>query len=380
MRGGGTRFRPSDLPGHKDVKPKMKMIKSVFAAVALLFVAQASLAQAPATSAAPVVAPVTAPVEVKAAPAAVATTSDAKPAVAAAPVTKIGTSAPVDGIGQPVPGAFTIQPQVTDIGQDALDMHNYILMPVMVVISLFVLGLMFWVSARFRRKANPVPSKTTHNTFIEVVWTLVPVIILVGISIPSINLLAAQYQPAPANAVTLKAIGNQWYWTYEYPDNGVEVTANMLSPADAKARKEPSQLAVDNRVVLPVNTPIKLLTTANDVIHAWAMPAFWIKMDAVPGRINETSFTITKTGVYYGQCSELCGDRHGYMPIGVEVVSKEDFATWIRAKGGKMPGDAAPAAATPAPALAAPAPTAAATPAPVISDTTAAATPAAVKN
>ena len=158
-------------------------------------------------------------------------------------------------IGQPVQGAYTIQPQVTELGQQALFMHDYILMPVMVVISLFVLGLMFWVVARFRRKANLVASRTTHNTLIEVVWTLVPVIILVGISIPSIQLLAAQYKPSPANAVTLKAIGNQWYWSYEYPDNGVELTANMLPDAEAKARKEPVQLAVDNRIVLPVNTP-----------------------------------------------------------------------------------------------------------------------------
>jgi cytochrome c oxidase subunit II len=148
-----------------------------------------------------------------------------------------------------------------------------------------------------------------------------------------------------AKVVTLKATGNQWYWTHNYPDLGVEVTSNMLPEAEAKAKGEPRLLAVDNRIVLPVNTPIRLLTTANDVIHAWAIPAFWIKLDAVPGRINETSFMVEKTGVYYGQCSELCGIKHGFMPIGVEVVSKEDFATWIRAKGGKMPGDDAPAAA-----------------------------------
>ena len=370
MQSGGARFRPNHHPGDKDMKPNMKILTPAFAAIAMLFATQASFAQAPAaapvTTPAPVVAPVAAPVEAKAAEKSAVAVADAKPAV---PATTIGTSAPVDGIGQPVQGAYTIQPQVTELGQQALFMHDYILMPVMVVISLFVLGLMFWVVARFRRKANPVASRTTHNTLIEVVWTLVPVIILVGISIPSIQLLAAQYKPSPANAVTLKAIGNQWYWSYEYPDNGVELTANMLPDAEAKARKEPVQLAVDNRIVLPVNTPIKLLTTANDVIHAWAMPAFWIKMDAVPGRINETSFTVTKTGVYYGQCSELCGDKHGYMPIGVEVVSKEDFATWIRAKGGKMPGDASIEAA----------PAATPTPAPVAADA-AAAIPAAAKN
>jgi cytochrome c oxidase subunit 2 len=231
----------------------------------------------------------------------------------------------------------------------------------MAVISLFVLGLLLFVMARFRRAANPTSSKTSHNTVIEVIWTLVPVLILVGIAVPSISLLAAQFKPAPANAVTLKAIGNQWFWSYEYPDYGVSFDANMLSDEDAKAKGEPRLLAVDNRVVLPVNTPIKLVTIGNDVIHSWAVPAFWIKMDSVPGRLNETTFTVEKTGVYYGQCSELCGDRHGFMPIGVEVVSKEDFASWVRAKGGKMPGDAAAAPAASATA----APVAAPIPAPV---------------
>jgi cytochrome c oxidase subunit II len=291
-------------------------------------------AQAPASA---VVATPATPVVTAAAPAA----EPAKPALVA---TTIGTSAPVAGIGQPIEGKIGIQPQVTVLGERALWMHDVILVPMMVIISLFVLGLMLFVMARFRRKANPVASKLTHNTFVEIIWTVLPILILLGISVPSISLLAAQFKPAPANAVTLKAIGNQWFWTYEYPDNGVEVTANMLSDAEAKAKGEPRLLAVDNRIVLPVNTPIKLLTTGADVIHSWAVPAFWIKMDAVPGRINETSFTVDKTGVYYGQCSELCGDKHGFMPIGVEVVSKEDFATWIKAKGGHMAGEAAAAA------------------------------------
>lgn len=355
----------------------MKMVMSVLAAGALLVAAQSGLAQvqAPAATApAPIAAPLEAPVDATA-EAATPAPSQAAPA-AAAPTTKIGTSAPVPGVGQPTPGGLGLQAQVTKDGEYGLWMHDYVLMPVMVGISLFVLGLMLWVIARFRRSANPVPSKTTHNTFIEVVWTLIPVLILVGIAIPSIKLLASQFTPAPANAITVKAIGNQWYWSYEYPDHGIEVTANMLPEDEARKRGEPGQLAVDNRIVIPVNTPIKLLTTANDVIHAWAVPAFWIKLDAVPGRVNETSFTVTKTGVYYGQCSELCGDRHGYMPIGVEVVSKEDFAEWIKAKGGKMPGEASAAPAPASEAAAAATPAAATTsnePAP-------AATPAAVKN
>jgi cytochrome c oxidase subunit II len=317
---------------------------------------------------APVAAPVAEPAPVTVTPAAPEAAS-ANAAVVAPEATAIGTSAPSPAVGQPVPNKIGLQPQVTKLGEDAEWMHNVILMPVMVGISLLVLGLMMYVSARFRRKANPVASRTTHNTLIEVLWTLIPVLILVVIAVPSISLLAAQFKPAPKDAVTLKATGYQWYWGHEYPDHGIsEFTSNMLTDAQADAKGEPRLLAVDNRIVLPVDTPIRLLTTGSDVIHAWAIPAFWIKMDAVPGRINETSFTVDKTGVYYGQCSELCGIKHGFMPIAIEVVSKEDFATWVRAKGGKMPGEAE-AAAPAAPAAAAATPTVAAAPIP---DTTAA--------
>ena len=291
-----------------------------------------------------------APVPVVAAPA----TAPATPAVAA-PI----ATAPVANIGQPVPGGLGIQTQVTPNGETALWMHDALLMPIIVAISLFVLGLLFWASARYRRAANPDPSKTSHNTLIEVLWTLIPVLILVVISVPSISLLAAQYKAPPKNAVTLKAIGNQWYWSYEYPDNGgFEITANMLPDAEAKKRGEPRLLATDNRVVLPVGVPIRLQTTSNDVIHAWFVPAFWTQMDAVPGRINEASFTIEKPGVYYGQCNQICGARHGYMPITVEAVSPDQFAAWVASKGGTMPGapKAATAAATP---VSAPAPVAA---------------------
>ena len=260
---------------------------------------------------------------------------DGAPAMTASPM-----------IGQPTDGLYGLQPQVTKNGVFAHWMHNSILVPTITIISLFVLALLFWVSFRYRRAANPVPSKTSHNTFIEILWTLLPVVILVLIAVPSIGLLQAQFKPAPSGAVTLKAIGNQWYWTYQYPDNGgFEVTANMLKEkgdvaAGERARTDadgPKLLATDNRIVLPVGVPIRLITTANDVIHSWAVPAFWIKLDAIPGRLNETSFTIDKPGLYFGQCSELCGARHGYMPIAVEAVPPAQFAAWVRAKGGTMP-------------------------------------------
>jgi cytochrome c oxidase subunit 2 len=261
----------------------------------------------------------------------------ATPAVAAPAELK-----PVADVGQPIPNGYTLQPQVTKNGQFAMWMHNVILMPIITAISIFVLGLLFWVAFRYRRSANPVPSTTSHNTLIEVVWTLVPVLILVGISIPSIGLLAAQYKPVGKNAVTIKATGNQWFWSYTYPDHGdFEIVSNMLPDDQAKATGQPRLLAVDNRIVVPVGVPIRVLTTSNDVIHSFAVPAFWTKMDAVPGRINETSFTVDKPGVYYGQCSELCGARHGFMPIAVEAVSPAQFAQWIASKGGKMPGAAA---------------------------------------
>jgi cytochrome c oxidase subunit II len=267
-----------------------------------------------------------------------ATTQAAAPVVAApAPLT------PVAGIGQPVAGRLGVQEQVTKIGRDALWMHNALLMPIIVAISLFVLALLFWASFRYRRKANLVASKTSHNTLIEVAWTLIPVLILVVISVPSISLLAAQYKPASKDAITIKAIGNQWYWSYEYQDNGgFELTANMLPDAEAKKRGEPRLLATDNRLVIPVNTQIRLLVTSNDVIHAWMVPAFWTQMDGVPGRINETTFTVEKTGVYYGQCNQICGARHGYMPITVEVVSTEAYNNWVLSKGGTVGGPKAP--------------------------------------
>ena len=266
-------------------------------------------------------------------------------------------TAPTPGIGQPVDRHLGIQPQVTKLGESAAHFHNWILLPIITVISIFVLILLAWTIIRYRRKANPNPSKTSHNTLIEIIWTVVPVLILAVIAWPSISLLAKQFKPAPDNAVTIKAIGNQWYWSYEYPDHGgISITANMLKeknevPAGQRYRTDadgPRLLAVDNRIVVPVGTPIRLIATANDVIHSWAIPAFWIKIDAVPGRLNETSFIVEKPGVYFGQCSELCGARHAYMPIAVEAVEPAVFAQWIAAKGGTMPEANKPSTAAPA--------------------------------
>lgn len=257
---------------------------------------------------------------------------------------------PTPGVGQPVDKHIGIQPQVTKLGESAAHFHNWILLPIITIISIFVLILLAWTILRYRRKANPNPSRTSHNTLIEIIWTAVPVLILAFIAWPSIALLAKQFKPAPDNAVTIKAIGNQWYWSYEYPDHGgISITANMLKEKDEVGAGQrfrtdvdgPRLMAVDNRIVVPVGTPVRIIATANDVIHSWAVPAFWIKIDAVPGRLNETSFTVDKPGVYFGQCSELCGARHAYMPIVVEAVEPAVFAQWIAAKGGTMPSAAA---------------------------------------
>ena len=318
-------------------------IKSIVLAAGLAMLSVGAAQAAPA-------APAAKPVAAAPATPAAAVSHDPMLAVDGAPAMAIDPK-----VGQPVDGLITIQPQVTPNGQQALWFHNTLLMPVITGICIQVLVLLGWVALRYRRAANPVASKTSHNTILEVLWTGIPVLILLGLALPSIGLLQAQYKPAPKNAVTLKAIGNQWYWTYQYPDHGgFEITSNMLKEAGEVGKGErartaidgPRLLATDNRVVLPVGVPIRLITTANDVIHSWAIPAFWIKLDAVPGRLNETSFTINKPGVYFGVCSELCGARHGYMPITVEAVSPAVFAQWVKAKGGTMPG-AAPAPAAP---------------------------------
>ncbi len=232
---------------------------------------------------------------------------------------------------------MTFQEQYSPNGDYALWMHDAILLPIITVISVFVLFLLLWVMFRYRRGANPVPSKTSHNTLIEVIWTVIPIIILLVIAVPSIRLLAQQYESPPEDAITIKANGYQWYWGYEYVDNGgFEVISNMMPEADAVSQGLPPQLEVDNRMVVPVNTPLRIQTFGADVIHSFGIPSLWFKLDAVPGRVNEKMLTITEEGIFYGQCMELCGARHGYMPIAIEARSKEDFEAWVLSQGGTI--------------------------------------------
>ena len=246
--------------------------------------------------------------------------------------------APTEGKGMPVDAGWDIQPQYSEDGEFAYGLHVGLIW-VMIAICAFVLALMLYVMFRFRKSANPVPSRTSHNTLVEVVWTVVPALILLGIAVPSITLIARQYETPPEDAVTIKAIGYQWYWGYEYPDNGgFEIISNMLDADEAEARGEPHQLAVDNRMVVPAGVPIRLQVTGADVIHSFAVPSLWFKMDAVPGRLNERIFQVDEPGVYYGQCSELCGARHAYMPIAVEALPLDQYNAWVLAQGGTIAG------------------------------------------
>ncbi len=228
--------------------------------------------------------------------------------------------------GNAEPWQLGLQEAVTPIMEGIVSFHNLLLI-IITAITLFVLALLLWVVFRYRESANPVPSKTSHNTTIEVLWTVIPVLILVVIAIPSFRLLYAQYAFPPAD-LTIKAIGRQWYWTYEYPDQGnFTFDSYMVEDADLKPG-QPRLLTVDNEVVVPVNKVVHVLITASDVLHNWTVPAFGSKMDAVPGRVTRTWFIANKPGLYYGQCSELCGSRHAFMPIAVRVVSDEEFARW----------------------------------------------------
>lgn len=240
--------------------------------------------------------------------------------------------------GYAEPWQMSLQPSVTPVADGIHWFHNGLLMPIITVITLFVLALLIYVMVKFNAKANPVPSKTTHNTMIEVVWTVVPILILVVIAIPSFRLLYLQ-RDIPTPDMTIKIIGNpSWNWTYEYPDLGVNddgsakvsFTAFLKPEADAKKDNVPYLLATDVPVVVPVGKIVKTIVTSDPegIIHAWTIPAFGMKIDAIPGRLNEDWFQAMKEGVYYGQCSELCGKDHAYMPIEVHVVSEADFAAW----------------------------------------------------
>ena len=227
-------------------------------------------------------------------------------------------------LGQPAPWEWTLQESASPVMDYIIWFHNWLLGTI-TVITLFVLVLLVLVVVKFNAKANPVPSKTTHNTLIEVAWTLIPVLILVAIAVPSFRLLFQELD-IPKVDLTIKATGKQWYWSYAYPDNGKFEFDSLLAQD-----KKPRLLGVDNEMVVPVNKVIRIQTTGADVIHAFAVPAFGIKIDSIPGRLNETWFKATKTGMFYGQCSELCGKDHAFMPIAVRVVSDQEFAAWTEA-------------------------------------------------
>jgi len=248
-------------------------------------------------------------------------------------------------LGQPAPWEFGLQGSASPVMDTITWFHNFLFV-LITCITLFVLTLLIIVIIKFNARSNPVPSRTTHNTLIEVAWTVIPVIMLVGIAIPSFRLLFEQLD-IPKADLTLKATGKQWYWSYAYPDNGKFEFDSLLAND-----KQPRLLGVDNEMVVPVNKIIRVQTTGADVIHSFAVPAFGIKIDAIPGRLNETWFKATKTGMFYGQCSELCGKNHAFMPIAVRVVSDQEFVAWVetaKKKFANTPGNSFASAADMAP-------------------------------
>ncbi len=239
-------------------------------------------------------------------------------------VVMAGGAAFAQTMGQPAPWEYKLQESATPVMDYITWFHNFLVW-IVTAITLFVLALLVIVVVKFNHKANPVPSKTTHHTLIEVAWTIIPVLILVGIAVPSFRLLFLQLD-LPKADLTVKATGKQWYWSYSYPDSGKFEFDSLMS-----VDKGPRLLAVDNEMVVPVNKVVRVQTTAADVIHAFAMPSFGVKIDAIPGRLNETWFKATKEGMFYGQCSELCGKDHAFMPIAIRVVSDQEFAAWTEA-------------------------------------------------
>lgn len=237
------------------------------------------------------------------------------------------------GEGMPVTGGFYLQTAETPVMEELTTVYNIVTYIISGIVA-FVLGLMAFIMIRFREKANPVPSKTTHNVLLEIAWTVAPVVILLWIAVPSMNLLYNQ-DVIKDTEVTVKAVGNTWNWSYTYPDheNVEEIISNPLDKTQSKAAGKPYLLATDGALVVPVDTNVKVLVTSINNMHAWTVPSFGIKMDAVPGIINETWFRAKREGTFYGQCSEICGIKHYYMPIEVKVVSKTDYAKWIANDG-----------------------------------------------
>ncbi len=241
----------------------------------------------------------------------------------------LGISAAWAGTGQPTPWETGMQEMVTEVGQGVANFHTYLVW-LIAAVCLFVLALILVIVVRFNERKHPVPSRTTHNTLLEVGWTIIPVLILVAIAIPSFRLLRLQLVPPQADVV-VKVTGYSWYWGYEYPEDqgGFRFDSNMITETSALKPDQPRLLGVDNAMVVPVGKVVLLQVTAADVIHAFALPSFAVKIDAIPGRLNQTWFKADKEGVYYGQCSELCGNGHPYMPIEIRVVSEQQYAAWL---------------------------------------------------
>ena len=259
-------------------------------------------------------------------------------AVMVGAVAALSSNAQAAGVAEPWQLGF--QEALSPVMVQLTEFHDWLLV-LITVISIFVLALLLVCIFRFNAKANPTPSRTSHNTLLEVLWTAIPILILVVVAIPSFKLLYFQDRAVNAD-MTIKAIGNQWYWTYEYPDHGGFTFDAIMLNDDERKDGQPRLLATDTTVVVPVDTTVRVLVTATDVLHAWAIPVFGIKIDGVPGRLNETWFRATEEGTFYGQCSDLCGIGHGFMPIQLKVVSKDEFAAWVD-KAKVEYGDATPA-------------------------------------
>ena len=267
-----------------------------------------------------------------------------------------GAGAVAETLGQPTDGAWGLQGAATQIREDQIWFHNWLLLPIITVITVFVLALLVICIVRFNARANPTPARWSHNTPIEIAWTVIPVVILAVIAIFSFRLLFEEHD-MPKPDLTVKVVGRQWNWDYEYPDQKISAyTSTLMTEADAKAGDVPYQLAVNAPMYAPVNKVVRVQVTAEDVIHSFSVPAFGVKIDAIPGRLNETWFKATKTGVFYGQCSQLCGINHSFMPIEVHVVPQAEFDAWVAGKAPKAAPTAVATASVPAtPGAAAPA-------------------------